>query len=210
MGSKTIYLIRHGETDYNKRGVVQGSGIDSSLNETGIAQARAFFDFYKHIPFQKVYTSALVRTHQTVDLFLKQGLPQHILPELNEISWGYKEGKIPNSQDDKDYNDLIQSWGLGNTHLKIPGGESPLEVAERQKKGLKAILENTEENPVLVAMHGRAMRILLTQLLNQPLSAMDQYEHANLCLYLLEYSYSDAQFTLLKANDLLHLETLIV
>lgn len=210
MGSKTIYLIRHGETDYNKRGVVQGSGIDSSLNETGNAQAQAFFNFYKHIPFQKIYTSALVRTHQSVDLFLRQGLPQHILPELNEISWGYKEGKVPNARDDEDYSKLIQSWGNGQTNLKITGGESPLDVAERQKKGLQVILENREENPILVAMHGRAMRILLTQLLKQPLSAMDQYEHANLCLYLLEYSYEDSQFTLIKKNDVLHLETLIV
>lgn len=210
MGSKTIYLIRHGETDYNKRGIVQGSGIDSNLNEKGRAQAKAFFDYYNHIPFQKVYTSALVRTHQSIELFLEKGLPHHILPELNEISWGHKEGKVPNSKDDKDYHQLIRSWGEGKTDLKIPGGESPLEVAERQKEGLNHILNQKDENPILVAMHGRAMRILLTQLLNQPLSAMDQFEHTNLCLYLLEYSYADSQYHLHKANDCVHLETLTV
>ena len=40
---KTIYLIRHGETDFNRQGIVQGSGVDSDLNELGLAQAEAFF-----------------------------------------------------------------------------------------------------------------------------------------------------------------------
>lgn len=40
---KDIYLIRHGETEYNRKGVVQGSGIDADLNELGQKQAAAFF-----------------------------------------------------------------------------------------------------------------------------------------------------------------------
>ena len=53
MLTKTIYLIRHGETEFNRMGIVQGSGIDSDLNETGILQARAFFETYRHITFNK-------------------------------------------------------------------------------------------------------------------------------------------------------------
>ena len=71
---KTIYLIRHGETDFNRQGVVQGSGVDSDLNELGQAQAEAFFQAYQHIPFDKVYTSALKRTHQSVKKFLRDEL----------------------------------------------------------------------------------------------------------------------------------------
>jgi len=42
--AKTIYFIRHGETEYNKLGIVQGSGVDSELNENGRAQAQAFYN----------------------------------------------------------------------------------------------------------------------------------------------------------------------
>ena len=59
---KTIYIIRHGETDYNRQGIIQGSGVDSDLNETGRIQAEKFFKAYHHIPFDKVYTSELKRT----------------------------------------------------------------------------------------------------------------------------------------------------
>ncbi|MCZ6694862.1 MAG: histidine phosphatase family protein, partial [Bacteroidetes bacterium] len=75
METKKIYLIRHGQTDFNNRGVVQGSGIDSSLNETGYKQAQAFFDAYQQVPFQKIYTSSLQRTTQTVKPFIDKGIP---------------------------------------------------------------------------------------------------------------------------------------
>jgi probable phosphoglycerate mutase len=47
MGNKLIYIIRHGETDFNKLGIVQGSGIDSDLNPRGVQQAANFYAFYK-------------------------------------------------------------------------------------------------------------------------------------------------------------------
>ena len=51
---KDIYLIRHGETEYNRMGVVQGSGIDADLNELGNRQAKAFFDHYQHLELDKI------------------------------------------------------------------------------------------------------------------------------------------------------------
>jgi broad specificity phosphatase PhoE len=84
--SKKIYLIRHGQTDYNLQNIVQGSGVDTDLNDRGRQQAQAFFERYKEVPFQKVYTSALKRTHQSVKGFLELGLPHMQLAGLNEIS----------------------------------------------------------------------------------------------------------------------------
>ncbi len=73
---------------------------------------------------------------------------------------------------------------------------------------MDVILSHPEEEIVLVAMHGRAMRILLCWLTNQPLSHMDQFEHSNLCLYKLQYHYDSAQFTIELANDTAHLLSL--
>ena len=104
---KNIYLIRHGETDFNRQGVVQGSGVDSDLNALGEAQAEAFFQIYQHIPFDKVYTSALKRTHQSVKKFLDNNLTWEQHQGLNEISWGIKEGQIPNFEDDGYFQNLL-------------------------------------------------------------------------------------------------------
>lgn len=206
MNKKLIYIIRHGETDYNKRGVVQGSGIDAPLNETGQKQAQAFFEAYSHIPFDKIYTSALIRTHQSVKDFLAKGIPHTILPGLNEISWGKKEGRVPTQEENSSFFQLIQLWRDGHTHIPVEGGESPEQVAERQKVAFQHILNNTEEQTVLVAMHGRAMRILLAHLLNLPLHQMDTFHHSNLCLYLVEYDYQTELFRIKERNNTSHLE----
>ncbi|GAB3964228.1 histidine phosphatase family protein [Spirosoma terrae] len=205
---KTIYLIRHGETDYNRRGVVQGSGVDSDLNDMGRAQALAFFQAYQHVPFRKIYISALKRTYQTVEPFIELGMPYEKLPGLNEISWGVMEGKVPGNIDNEYYRNLIESWAAGKTDLPTDGGESPDDVVNRQKVAFKSILSHTDEETVLVAMHGRAMRILLCWLTNRPLAQMDHFEHSNLCLYKLIYTYDTNEFSIELANDTSHLLTL--
>jgi broad specificity phosphatase PhoE len=83
--SKKIYLIRHGQTDYNLKGFVQGSGVDSDLNQTGRDQAAKFFEHYKNIPFKKVYTSKLKRSIQSVQSFIDKGIPHEAYEGFNEI-----------------------------------------------------------------------------------------------------------------------------
>jgi probable phosphoglycerate mutase len=209
--TKTIYLIRHGETEFNRRGVVQGSGIDSDLNELGFLQARAFFDTYQDIEFDKIYTSKLRRTVQSVQEFINVGIPYEQFEGLNEISWGEKEGKIPNYLEDENYLEIIVNWGKGKTDIPAAkGGETPEQVVVRQKTAFEEIIARSDERMILVAMHGRAIRILLTHLLDLPLSEMDTFNHSNLCLYRLSYDYQTKKFSLDLANDTEHLTKLLV
>jgi probable phosphoglycerate mutase len=206
--TKKIYIIRHGQTDFNLKGIVQGSGVDSSLNEKGRAQALAFFNAYKQVKFDKIYISGLKRTRESIDPFLGTGISYESLSGLNEISWGSKEGQRITPEEDAYYHWMLNQWQLGNTRERIEGGESPDDVAKRQEVALNHILNNTEENTILICMHGRAMRILLCRLLNYPLRSMDMFEHENLCLYQLEYTGS--MFVVKKNNDTTHLSNLHV
>lgn len=211
MSTKTIYLIRHGETEFNRRGVVQGSGIDSDLNELGFLQAKAFFDAYQHIDFDKIYTSKLRRTVQSVQEFINLGIPYQQYEGLNEISWGEKEGKVPNYLEDENYLEIIANWSKGKTDIPAAtGGETPEQVVARQKVAFEEIVTRSDEKMILVAMHGRAIRILLTHLLDLPLSEMDSFSHSNLCLYRLSYDYNSQKFSLEVANDTAHLSELLV
>ncbi len=203
LSSKKIYLIRHGQTDFNLRNVVQGSGIDSSLNERGRAQAQAFYDLYKSVPFNKVYVSALKRTKESIKNFIDDGIAFEALAGLNEISWGTKEGFAITPDEDQYYHYMLAQWQLGNTALKIEKGESPEDVVLRMKPAIESIMQREGEDTILICMHGRAIRILLCLLLNVPLQNMDSFEHQNLCLYLL--NYKDSVFTIEKHNDISHL-----
>jgi broad specificity phosphatase PhoE len=204
--SKKIYLIRHGQTDFNLRGIVQGSGVDTSLNERGREEARAFFESYRHIPFDKVYTSALKRSFESVQGFIDLGLPFEKLSGLNEISWGKNEGQAITPEEDAYYHRMLRLWGEGKTGERIDGGESPDEVAARQKPAIDYIMNMPGESTILICMHGRAIRILLCQLMNKSLQDMDSFEHRNLCLYLINYAGS--AFTIEKHNDVVHLQNL--
>jgi broad specificity phosphatase PhoE len=202
--SKKIYLIRHGQTDFNLQGIVQGSGVDSSLNERGRLQAHAFYQKYKNIPFDRIYTSSLKRTTESVKQFIDDGVPIESLAGLNEISWGTNEGQKITPEEDAYYRWIMGQWQQGLTEHRIEGGESPEQVAERQKPVIQHILSRTEEHTILICMHGRAMRILLCQLLHYPLKSMDMFDHENLCLYLLNYTGS--MFSIEKYCDVSHLE----
>ena len=203
---KKIYIIRHGQTDYNLQGIVQGSGVNSSINAKGRLQAEAFFEAYKHIAFDKVYTSTLKRTTESVQPFIDLGLPVVQLEGLNEISWGKKEGQPITLEEDAYYNWMLSQWQMGNTHERIEGGESPEDVTKRQDSAINYIMSKTEETNVLICMHGRAMRILLCRLLNYPLRSMDMFEHQNLCLY--QVDFTGTMYLVNKYNDTSHLKGL--
>lgn len=185
---------------------MQGSGVDSELNDYGRAQAKLFFESYKGIAFDKIYTSALQRTQQTVAHFIEQGIPFEKLSGLNEISWGMKEGQAITPEEDEYYNYMLNQWQHGDTSLRIEGGESPDEVVQRMIPAIQHIMSKEGEQTILICMHGRAMRILLCHLLNYPLKSMDMFEHENLCLYILNYTGSI--FNIELYNNTYHLKSL--
>lgn len=182
MNSKKIYIVRHGQTDYNLKNVVQGGGIDSCLNQNGLEQANAFYEANKQISFDKIYYTGLKRTKQSVEKFLGSGFPHEAVPDLNEISWGKYEGAPMDHSENEYYQNMIVRWSQGDLDYAIEKGESPNLAAKRLKRGIEYILKQ-EGNTILICMHGRAMRILLCLLLNYDLKYMDLFGHQNLCCY---------------------------
>jgi probable phosphoglycerate mutase len=202
MANYLFYIIRHGETEFNKLGIVQGSGVDLPLNQLGETQALKFYDYYKGIKFKKIYTSALIRTQQSVLPFIEAGYPYKAIPALNEISWGVYEGKPQNEEERKVYCEVVNFWNEGNYHARILGGESAFDLQLRQQTFIQ-YLKQQADDCVLIAMHGRALKCFLCNLLQIPLSEMDNFEHKNLCLYIVEFDGKD--FKIIKSCDTTHL-----
>ena len=55
-----LYIMRHAQTEYNKKGIIQGSEVDSDINKFGDNQSSLFYDYYKSIPFDMVYVLSLI------------------------------------------------------------------------------------------------------------------------------------------------------
>lgn len=203
MSTKTIYIVRHGETEYNRRGIIQGSGVNSELNATGRQQARAFYEHYKHIPFDAVLTSKLIRTHQTVKHFIDAGLPWEQFGEINEMNWGVHEGKESTPEMVEEYRAIKGQWSDGRYEVRIRGGESAAELAERLQRFKKHLCQRPE-SCLLICSHGRAMSALMSVLREEELKLMNRYIHHNTGLW--RTQYQDGLFHFEIENDTAHLE----
>ncbi len=200
---KTVFFYRHGETDLNRERIVQGSGVDASINNLGIAQAKAFYDYYKDVGFEVVLTSKLRRTHQTVEPFVKAGLPWEQFEDINEISWGDHEGQKTQPWMHDTYLTMKEEWRKGNFHARIPNGESAFELSQRVSRFVDHLKERPEKN-ILVCSHGRTMRCLMVTLKEEPLHKMEEYKHKNTGLYVAHFKNN--RFEIGQANDVSHLE----
>jgi probable phosphoglycerate mutase len=201
---KTLYIVRHGQTDLNKRGVIQGRGMDTNLNDEGRKQAALFFDAYKTVPFDKIYISMLKRTQQSVQQFIDLGIPYEKLSGLDELGWGIHEGNPATPENRAEFLQIMRNWMDGKLDEKFEGGESPNEVKARQLEAMKVIMGHPDEKTVLICMHGRALRLLLCILTKKPLTEMDDFPHQNLVLY--KVSYNGKKYKIIDFNNSEHLK----
>lgn len=205
---KEIYLIRHGETDYNLKGIIQGCGVDMPLNKTGEKQANAFFNYYKKVNFDVVVHSNLIRSKQTVLPFLNdKGLTGIELSEIREISWGSYEGKSYTDELRADYTAMLHDWSKGKLDSCLSGGESAAKLFERVEQGVQTIL-NLDAEKILVCSHGRTIRAMMCVFQNLNPSYMEDFEHSNTGLFLLHYVNSEIK--VLTNNDTNHLQEVVI
>ena len=199
-----IMFIRHGETNYNLQNRVQGGGIDSSLNDTGRAQAALFAQ--KHLSFSPdaVFCTSLKRTRQTLQPFADAGHSITEVPELNEMNWGILEGMKASDFLSQEFKRVNEEWKQGNLHETVENGESPIAVWERSRTGLDKLFANFSGGNLLICTHGRLLRIVLSQLLGYGLAHMNLFQHENTGVNLLVRTASGKIFAK-TLNDTSHL-----
>jgi probable phosphoglycerate mutase len=203
--SKHVYIVRHGQTEYNRLGIVQGSGVDSSLNDIGKMQAQAFHEHYQAAGFDTVLTSTLKRTHETMSPFIEAGLPWEQFPEINEISWGMHEGQKSTPDMHVQYKEVTEAWEAGDFDARLEGAESAREMGDRLSRFVDMLNQRPEER-ILICSHGRSMRALMCILSGKSLREMNTFKHHNTGLY--QAAYEQQQYTFLLENDIAHLEHL--
>lgn len=153
-----FYLIRHGETDWNKTGLIQGH-TDIELNAEGRNQALELSLFLKDLNIKNAVSSDLKRAIKTTEIALP-GLTFETDPRLREVFLGQAEGTQRELMR-KNYGDrLIDQWMSSapeDFHAHFPGGESRRQGVNRLKD---SILEWTErdQEPWAFFTHGLVMR----------------------------------------------------
>lgn len=200
----TLYFVRHGQTDYNKKGIVQGSGIDSILNDEGRAQADAFFGHYSHLVFDQLFASNLQRTQQTLHPWTSTGYELLKDSGLNELNWGVHEGKNPSRGQRAEFHETLKIWAAGNLHAKVEQGESPIEAWNRAEGFFTQLRKDYLNHNLLLCSHGRQLRVILSNLIDQDMTQMEKYSHHNTGLSIVKID-RDGKAHAELVNDTKHL-----
>lgn len=183
MSNQRLFIIRHGETDFNRKDMMQGRGIDAPLNETGKKQSHQLATALKMETADQVIASSMMRSIQTAQtLAISQSLPIQSYDELDEMNFGKLEGK-KSSEIEDELKRIHNEWALGNISLPMPGGESPLEVFERANGKLQELLLGPKSKTLFIVLHGRLIRILLSEWLGYGLKNMHKIDHHNGAIY---------------------------
>jgi broad specificity phosphatase PhoE len=182
-----IYLVRHGETDWNRRGLLQGT-TDIALNQAGRAQARALAERLRPVRFDAVYTSPLRRARETAEAVVagRDGVPLFVVPELREFSYGLWQGRgsAPRARCSPG---LELRWREDPWRVRFPGGETLAEMQARAHRALDQILGAHPGGTVLVSGHGHLNRVLLIDALGCPRDRFWKIEQENGCCYMLRF-----------------------
>jgi phosphoserine phosphatase len=156
-----IYLIRHGETDWNKEGRFQGC-TDIKLAPEGIQQAKQLKEALT-FKFDVVLASPLSRALQTAEIISEdyENFKPTVLPDLREINFGEWEGLTIN-QIREQFPSEYHSWRNDEINGSLMGGDLTLRNASNRAKDaiLKAIDENNGKKIAIVA-HGGILKAAL-------------------------------------------------
>ena len=158
-----LYIIRHGETTWNKEKRFQGQ-TDIPLAENGVALAQKIGAAMQDIPFDYIISSPLTRALQTAKLITKgRPIPLFTDERIKEISFGDWEGKTVTS-DDPDLHTYLESFFTTPLQcIRPPHGETFKDVCIRTKAFLTNLIQNPKYSDanILISTHGVAGRCLL-------------------------------------------------
>jgi probable phosphoglycerate mutase len=171
-----LILVRHGETYWNKERRVQGGDSDIELNDTGLEQARKIAAFLENEPITAILSSPMQRTIATAKIIASQ---HQLLPEieqgLRELKVGELEG-MPVSNLTTTFSQFLMQWWQDRGAMKLPNGESLIELQQRAWKVIEGLLEKHKDGTVVVVSHYFVTLAIIFKALDLPLDCFTKFK----------------------------------
>jgi broad specificity phosphatase PhoE len=176
-----LYLIRHGETEWNTVGKIQGNS-DTRLNEKGEQEARFLARFLWNLPITRIISSDLARALKTAQIIANHSIPIATDPRLRERTFGKYEGlarpeilaqlKEKYAVDEEQF-DPVFDWP---DREEVESLES---VLRRAQSVLAEIAQEANQHHLGLVTHGNVVHVLLCHILNIPFNAPRRIRLAN-------------------------------
>jgi len=178
-----LILVRHGETYWNKERRIQGGDSDIELNDTGLEQARKLAAFLKNEPIAAILSSPLQRATATAKAIASHHqFPVEVDQGLRELKVGELEG-MPVSNLTTTFSQFLMQWWQDGGAMKLPNGESLIELQQRAWKAVERLLERHKTSPehskdttVIVVSHYFVTLAIILKALNLPLDCFTKFK----------------------------------
>lgn len=183
----TVYLVRHGETDYNLGPRYQGQ-LDIPLNANGKRQGDLLGQAMKDCHIDEVFSSPLGRAMETGRLIAQYHDNMQVTPVhgLEEVDVGVFQGKLMSDME-KEYPDVIYCVHHDPAHLQYPEGESCRAVYDRMVKTIAEIVEQNRGRSIVIVSHGFAIQNYIHYTTGKPFEEMYGYIVTNTSRSKFEY-----------------------
>lgn len=177
----TLWLIRHGETDWNLQGRFQGVS-DQPLNQNGETQARSLAGRLDKMRFDAMYCSDLIRVQRTAELALNGNIDNLRLDaRLQEFNFGRWEGLTWDGIREQDPAGLKQ-W-INDREKNPHGGERISDMVNRLDNFLADLREkHSDDDHILIFAHGGALAVMICILMENDPERWWQYRFLNCAL----------------------------
>ncbi|MCQ2771813.1 MAG: histidine phosphatase family protein [Bacilli bacterium] len=196
-----IYIVRHGETDFNKSRILQGRK-DVPLNQDGLRLAEITGEALRGIHFDEAYSSPLIRSTETIKIILsKSGNNDagfYLDKDLVEVDVG--DWTLANLGDESNpsIEDIRQFFKDPFSSPGAPGGESVQQVIDRTQAFIKKLASRNADKTYLVGTHGFAMRAMLNFLYEDKRDFWHGKVPYNCCFNILEVK--DGKISLIEED----------
>ncbi|WP_457625523.1 histidine phosphatase family protein [Persephonella sp.] len=199
---KNIILIRHGESEYNAKRIVQGH-IDTALTPAGIVQARLAGEALKNFSVEKIISSDLRRAYTTATIIGDiLDLPVEKDSRIREMSFGEWEGRSYEHIFQTDYR-TFNNWLKNPVACPLPSQEDIEEFRKRISSFYEDLLKMEEKN-ILVVGHGGSIQGILCVACNIGFENLWAFKHSNTGISLIQISNPAVSIKLLNYTP--HLE----
>ncbi|MBU3134065.1 histidine phosphatase family protein [Clostridium gasigenes] len=166
-----LYITRHGETEWNTKGIMQGFG-NSPLTELGREQGKWLRDRMKDLHIDVIYSSPSGRAYETAEI-IKGDRDIELLADdgLREINMGQWEGLCQDEIKELSEENHFNFWNLPSKYISV-AGENYYESRERSYNTITKILEKEKGKTILIVTHTVTLKGFLNMLQNQEIDSI--------------------------------------
>lgn len=201
-----LYLVRHGETEWNKASRIQGR-TDTDLSSLGVEQANKLAERLSSEAIDVIYSSSLKRAMKTAGIIARsKGCTLYETEAYHEIRLGPWEGMTMSEIQEK-YSEHLLTYKEDPVNFKLPGAETFAELTERTYRALIEIVSMHKGKNILIVSHGTAIKAAIIRILGIEMNNYIKFKIDNASISIIDFYDDNADKPVVFClNDTCHLQ----